>query len=171
MSADILALSLILEGMHSVLLHKGLILVVDFEDVFYIEEVPICDQFVKYFCHLVRLEFVKYFFCIYWKDHVGFVLYSIDKEHICIYLSIYLSIYLWFLSYLSLVTVRKIFNVYFWERKRQSTSGGGAESKGDAESEAGFRLWAVSRIRTHWVVGSWPEPKSKAKLTEPPRCP
>ena len=33
-----------------------------------------------------------------------------------------------------------------WEREkeRQSTSGGGAERKGDRESEAGSRLWAVS---------------------------
>ena len=33
-------------------------------------------------------------------------------------------------------------NVYFWER--QSVSGGGAETEGDTESEAGSRLWAVS---------------------------
>ena len=34
--------------------------------------------------------------------------------------------------------------VYFWESKRQSVSGGGAEREGDTESEAGSRLWAVS---------------------------
>ena len=34
--------------------------------------------------------------------------------------------------------------VYFWERGRQSTSGGGAEREGDTESEAGSRLWAFS---------------------------
>ena len=28
--------------------------------------------------------------------------------------------------------------------ERQSTSGGGAESQGDTESQAGSRLWAVS---------------------------
>ena len=36
------------------------------------------------------------------------------------------------------------FNVYFWDRERQSMSGGGAEREGDTESEAGSRLWAVS---------------------------
>ena len=40
------------------------------------------------------------------------------------------------------------FNVYFsfWQRRRwrQSMSGGGAKREGDAESEAGSRLWAVS---------------------------
>ena len=34
--------------------------------------------------------------------------------------------------------------IYF-ERQRQSTSGGGAESKGDTESEAGSRLRAIGR--------------------------
>ena len=41
--------------------------------------------------------------------------------------------------------LKKIFfNVYFWERDRQRTSGGGAEREGDTESEAGSRIWAVS---------------------------
>ena len=36
--------------------------------------------------------------------------------------------------------------IYFWERERewQSVSGGGAESQGDTESEAGSKLQAVS---------------------------
>ena len=34
--------------------------------------------------------------------------------------------------------------IYFWDRERQSMSGGGAEREGDTESEAGSRLWAVS---------------------------
>ena len=34
--------------------------------------------------------------------------------------------------------------IYFWETERQSMSRGGAEREGDAESEAGSRLWAVS---------------------------
>ena len=34
--------------------------------------------------------------------------------------------------------------IYFWERERQSMSGGGAERDGDTESKAGSRLWAVS---------------------------
>ena len=33
---------------------------------------------------------------------------------------------------------------YFWDRERQSMSGGGEEREGDTESEAGSRLWAVS---------------------------
>ena len=37
------------------------------------------------------------------------------------------------------------FNVYlFWDRERQSMSGGGSEREGDTESETGSRLWAVS---------------------------
>ena len=42
----------------------------------------------------------------------------------------------------------------FWQRETQSVSGGGAESEGDTESEAGFKLWAVS-----------PEPDSGLKPT------
>ena len=34
--------------------------------------------------------------------------------------------------------------IYFWERQRQSASGGGAEREGVTESEADSRLWAVS---------------------------
>ena len=36
--------------------------------------------------------------------------------------------------------------IYFWDRERQSKSGGvvGREREGDTESEAGSRLWAVS---------------------------
>ena len=34
--------------------------------------------------------------------------------------------------------------IYFWDRERQSMSGGGVEREGDTESEAGSRLWAVS---------------------------
>ena len=34
--------------------------------------------------------------------------------------------------------------IYFWDRERQSMSGGGAEREGDTESEADSRLWAVS---------------------------
>ena len=34
--------------------------------------------------------------------------------------------------------------IYFWERKRQSRSGGGAEREGDTESKAGSSLRAVS---------------------------
>ena len=33
--------------------------------------------------------------------------------------------------------------IYFWDRERQSMSGGGAEREGDTESEAGSGLWAV----------------------------
>ena len=37
-----------------------------------------------------------------------------------------------------------MFTYYFWERERQSMSGGGAEREGDTESEADSRLWTVS---------------------------
>ena len=36
------------------------------------------------------------------------------------------------------------FNVYFWDRERQSVNRWGAEREGDTESETGSRLWAVS---------------------------
>ena len=34
--------------------------------------------------------------------------------------------------------------IYFWRRERQGMSGGRAEKEGDAESQTGSRLWAVS---------------------------
>ena len=34
--------------------------------------------------------------------------------------------------------------IYFWQRERQSMSGGGAEREGYTESEAGSRLWDTS---------------------------
>ena len=40
-----------------------------------------------------------------------------------------------------------LFNVYFWQRERQSTSRGGAEREGDTESETGSRLRGVSTER------------------------
>ena len=45
--------------------------------------------------------------------------------------------------------------IYFWDRERQSMSGGGAEREGDTESEAGSRLWAIS-----------PEPDAGLELTD-----
>ena len=41
---------------------------------------------------------------------------------------------------------KKFFNIYLLlrDRERQSMSRGGAEREGETESEAGFRLWAVS---------------------------
>ena len=56
-------------------------------------------------------------------------------------------------------------------------SGGGAETEGDTESEAGSRLQAVSTRPdaglepTNRTARSRPEPKSGAYPTEPPRCP
>ena len=38
--------------------------------------------------------------------------------------------------------LKKLLNVYFWER--ESASRGGAEREGDTESETGSRVWAVS---------------------------
>ena len=49
--------------------------------------------------------------------------------------------------------IQYFFNVYFWERERQSASGGGVERQRDTESEVGSRLWAVSTNRT-WC-GAW----------------
>ena len=45
-----------------------------------------------------------------------------------------------------LLFLKKIFffNVYFWDRERQSMNGGGAEREGDTESETGSRPRAVS---------------------------
>ena len=34
--------------------------------------------------------------------------------------------------------------MFIFERRRQSTSGGGTEREGDTESKEGFRFWAVS---------------------------
>ena len=45
--------------------------------------------------------------------------------------------------------------IHFWDRERQSMSGGQAEREGDIESQAGSRLWAVS-----------PEPNTGLKLTD-----
>ena len=39
------------------------------------------------------------------------------------------------------------FNLYLFLRERQSVSGGGAETEGDTESEAGSRIRAVSSAR------------------------
>ena len=55
-------------------------------------------------------------------------------------------------------------NVYsFFERGRQSVSGGGAETEGNPESKAGSRLWVVSTKRdmglelmNHEIM-TWPE--------------
>ena len=47
------------------------------------------------------------------------------------------------------------FNVYFWDRERQSMNGRGAEREGDTESETGSRLLAIS-----------PEPDAGLELTD-----
>ena len=51
--------------------------------------------------------------------------------------------------------------IYFWRKERQSR--GGAEKEGDRESEAGSRLWAVSRepntgleLKSHEIM-NWAE--------------
>ena len=63
--------------------------------------------------------------------------------------------------------------IYFWERKRERMSREGAEREGDRGSEAGSLLTAESPM---WgsnprTVRPWPEPKSDAQPTEPPRRP
>ena len=65
----------------------------------------------------------------------------------------------------------------FRDRGRQSMSRGGAERQEDTECEAGSRLRAVStepspmQGQNSQTARSWPEPKSEAQLTEPPRWP
>ena len=57
--------------------------------------------------------------------------------------------------------------------QRQSMSRGGAERQGDTESKAGSKLSAQSPTwgSNSQTARSWPEPKSDAQLTEPPRHP
>ena len=67
--------------------------------------------------------------------------------------------------------------IYFWDRERQSMSGGGAEREGDTESEAGSRLWAVNtepdkgleltnqEIMTWAEVGRFPDWATQAPLS------
>ena len=54
-------------------------------------------------------------------------------------------------------------------------SRGEAERDGDTDSEAGSRLWVVSTSlmqgSNSQTARSWPELKSAAQPTEPPRCP
>ena len=66
--------------------------------------------------------------------------------------------------------------IYFWDRDRQRHEQG----KGPRERETlnpkqapGSELSAKSPTRSSnsWTVRSWPEPKSEAQLTEPPRRP
>ena len=53
---------------------------------------------------------------------------------------------MWSFSFFLFLIKKNVFNVYLFlrDRERQSTSEGGAERKGDTESEAGSRLPAVS---------------------------
>ena len=67
------------------------------------------------------------------------------------------------------------FNVYFFLREFYLfwMRGGGAEREEDRESEAGSALSAQSPMRglNSQTTGSWPELKSDASPTEPPRQP
>ena len=58
-------------------------------------------------------------------------------------------------SFYLFIFLNFFFNVYFWDRERQSMNGGGAEREGDTESETGSRLRAIS-----------PEPDAGLKLTD-----
>ena len=59
--------------------------------------------------------------------------------------------------------LKKFFNVYFWDRERQSMNGGGSEREGDTESETGSTLWVVSTEPdagfelTHCEIRTWAE--------------
>ena len=46
--------------------------------------------------------------------------------------------------FIATMEIFNFFNVYLFLKERQSVNGGGTESKGDTESEAGFRLRAFS---------------------------
>ena len=66
--------------------------------------------------------------------------------------------------------------IYFWDRERQSMSGGGAEREGDTESEAGSRVWAVSTEPdaglelTDWEIMTWAEVRRSTNwATQVPR--
>lgn len=43
-----------------------------------IEEVPCHSYCVEIFYNDGMLDFIKYFFCVYWDDHVVLVIYSIN---------------------------------------------------------------------------------------------
>ena len=53
--------------------------------------------------------------------------------------------------------------IYFWDTEKERMSGGGAEREGDTQSEASFRLWAVSTEPnmglelTNCEIRTWPE--------------
>ena len=65
--------------------------------------------------------------------------------------------------------------LFILERHTEHEWGRGREREGDTESEASSRVWAVSteppRGLNPWSMRLWPELKSDAQLTEPPRCP
>ena len=63
--------------------------------------------------------------------------------------------------------------IYFWDRERQSVSGGGAERETHTQNQKqapGSELSAQSPTRglNPQTVSSWPEPKSVAQLTTTP---
>ena len=68
--------------------------------------------------------------------------------------------------------------IYFWQRERQSVSGGGAEREGDTDSEAGARLPAVSTEPdagfepTDREIMTWAEagPLPDGAVQAPPFC-
>ena len=77
---------------------------------------------------------------------------------------------LWSRVHLLLFKKKKLMFIYFWDRERQSMSGGGAEREGDTESEAGSRLWTVSAEPTTalelMTMESWLELKSDRHITD-----
>ena len=68
-----------------------------------------------------------------------------------------------------------LLNVYllFWERAREHKHGEGGGERWRHRFWRWLRLWAVSPTRgsNSPAVRSWPEPKSDAQPTEPPRRP
>ena len=106
-------------------------------------------------------------FCVYRRCLILFMCVHVYKHiHACI---CFLSICGYFL--------KKIFNVYFWERERErvkaSMSWRGAEREGDREFEAGFTLseqsltWGLNPC----TMRLCPKPKSMLNLLSHPGAP
>ena len=74
--------------------------------------------------------------------------YNLHTAKLISFCTFIISVY-----FLFLILHYKIFLclILFRERERQSVSCGGADRKGDTESEAGSRLWAVSTEPDVWL--------------------
>ena len=79
---DILVLFLILEEMLSVFHHwEWCLLWSVINGFYYVEVVSLFASFLESFYHKWVLNFVKSFFCIYWDDHMVFVLQFVNMVY------------------------------------------------------------------------------------------